>query len=121
MGTLVWWLTNREPAYVPLRYGELMQVLEASRRDPNVVVQRVKVSGNDIRGEIVVTDPVSDGKDNGKQTQTINFRTMRIGLEHDSRLYDQLREAVGPAFQGEDEESAMKGVYSILSMVLFLG
>ncbi len=121
MGSLVWWLTNREAPYVNLKYGELMQILSASRHDPNVVVQRVKVARADIRGEIVVTDPVSDGKDNGKNTQTISFRTMRIGLEDDAKLYEQLREAVGPAFQGEEEESALKGLYSIFTVVVFLG
>ena len=121
MGSLVWWLSNREPPYVNLKYGELMQILQASRHDPSVVVQRVKVGRSDIRGEIVVTDPVSDGKDNGKDKQTISFRTMRIGLEDDAKLYEQLRETVGPAFQGEEEESALKGFYSVLMMIVFLG
>ena len=73
LGSLVFWLSNREPAYVPLKYGELMQVLQASRHDPNIVVQKVKVSRTDIRGEIVITDPVSDGKENGKHEQRQGF------------------------------------------------
>ena len=121
LGALVWWFSNREPSYVSLKYGELMQILAASRHDPNIVVQRVKVSRSDIRGEIVVTDPVSDGKENGKDKQTISFRSMRIGLEDDAKLHELLRDAVGPAFQGEEEESALKGLYSVLSMLLFLG
>jgi cell division protease FtsH len=120
LGSLVWWLTNREPSYVVLKYGELLQILNASKHNPNVVVQRVKVGRSDIRGEIVVNDPVSDGKNNGSSQAKVEFRTPRVGLEDDTKLYEQLREAVGPSFQGEEEESAMKGLYSVLSMVLFL-
>ncbi len=121
LGSVVWWLTNREPSYVVVKYGELLQILNAAKHDPNVVVQRVKVGRADIRGEIVVNDHVSDGKDNGWHSHKIEFRTPRVGLEDDAKLYEQLREAVGPAFQGEEEESALKGLYSVLSMVLFLG
>jgi cell division protease FtsH len=121
LGCVVWWLTNREPSHVVIKYGELLQILNASKHDPNVVVQRVRVGRSDIRGEIIVNDPISDGKDNGWNQQKIDFRTPRVGLEDDTKLYEQLREAVGPAFQGEEEESALKGLYSVLSMVLFLG
>ncbi len=120
LGSLVWWLSNREPAYVTLKYGELTQILNAAGPDPNVALQRVRVGRSDIRGEIVVTDPVSDGKDNVRVREVTPFRVMRIGLEDDTELYKQLRKAVGPGFQGEEEEGALKGLYSIMSMVLVL-
>src|SRR5207248_2571375 len=60
LGSAVWWLTNREPSHAVIKYGELLQILNASKHDPNVAVQRVKVGRSDIRGEIVVTDVVSD-------------------------------------------------------------
>jgi cell division protease FtsH len=124
LGTIVFWLTNREPTSVPLKYGELMQILETSKRDPNVVVQKVRVGRSDIRGEVVVTDSVSGvpgDKDSGKQQTTMNFRVLRLGLEDDAKLHDLLREAVGSGYQGEEEESALKGFYSVLSMIFFLG
>src|SRR5262249_40737281 len=119
---LMFWLTNREPSHVPLKYGEFVQVLQASRHDPNVVVQRVRVGRSDIRGEITVTDSVSGlPSDKGdKHTQTVPFRVLRLGLEDDAKLHELLRETVGPAYQGEEEESALKGFYSILSMLFFL-
>jgi cell division protease FtsH len=119
---LSWWLFNREPGYISLGYGELVQVLEASKQDPAIRVQRVKVGRGEVRGEITTTDPASDGKDNAPLTRTTPFRTVRVGLENDLGFYNLLKETVGPAYQGEEEESAMKGVYSmILSLVLFLG
>ncbi len=115
-------LMGREPAFTSLKYGELVQILSAARTDPGIAVQKVRVGHNDIRGEITCTDQVSDGKVNGKHTQSILFRTQRLGLENDTKLHDLLKQTVGPGYQGEEEESALKGVYSmVLTMVLFLG
>jgi cell division protease FtsH len=117
----LYWLLNRDPGYTTLKYGELMQILAAARQGPNVVLQKVRVGHTDVRGEIVVTDEVSDGKQNARSTQTIAFRTPRLGLENDAKLHDTLREVVGAGYQGEEEESALKVIYSgLLSVLLFL-
>jgi cell division protease FtsH len=117
----LYWLLNRDPGYTNLKYGELMQVLTAARHDPNVSLQRVKVGHSDIRGEIVTSDPVLDGKDNARHEHVLPFRTLRLGLETDLKLHELLKETVGSAYQGEEEESPLKGIYSlILTVILFL-
>src|SRR5579883_1567453 len=61
VGSVAWWGWAREPGYVNLKYGELIQVLTAARRDPAVAVRKVQVSHSDISGEFEFTDAVSDG------------------------------------------------------------
>src|SRR5262245_13482982 len=102
---------NREPPTLVLKYGELMEVLAAAQNNPTINLQKVRVAHNDIRGEIITTDPVSDGDKNKPRSRVIPFRTQRIGLENDQGLHTLLKSAVGPAFQGEDEDSALKGIY----------
>lgn len=121
MGTGVFWLTNREPSGVVLKYHEFLQALKAARDNPNVAFHKVKVGRSDIRGEIVTTDPVTDGGDNTASTQTVPFIVRRTGLEDDKELYALLEQG-GGNYQGEEEESALKGVYSlVLSLGLFIG
>jgi cell division protease FtsH len=117
------WSANREPTIYPLRYGELVQVLEASRADPqHVTVQKVRVGHSDIRGEVVTSDPTSDGKDNAAVARTTPFRALRLGLENDTKIHDLLKETVGANFQGEEEESPLRGLYSVLlTLALFIG
>jgi cell division protease FtsH len=120
--TLLYLMMQRETPYTNLKYGELIQVLTAARNDPGIVLRHVRVGHNDIRGDIVCTDRASDGKDNGKSVRTIAFRTQRIGLESDFQIHDLLKQTVGPGYQGEEEESAVKGVSSlILTTLIFLG
>ena len=57
---LVFWLFNRESSVKILTYGELMQILMAD--DPGLHLQNVNVGRTEIRGEIVTTDMVSNGK-----------------------------------------------------------
>jgi cell division protease FtsH len=114
------WFVNREPVPVQLKYGELIQILKASRHDHSVSLQKVQVNRADIRGEIVTSDPVSGGEAVGKHTQTITFRTPRIGLEDDSGLHELLKEAVGANFQGGEEESALRTVGASLLSILFV-
>jgi cell division protease FtsH len=117
---LIYWLVNREPGGVTLKYGELLQVLEAARHNPAVSVQHVKVGRTEIRGEIVTNDPAA-GEGGDHPPQVTNFRTLRLGLEDDPELHKILKE-VSPGFQGEEEESALKGVYPmVMSVVLFVG
>jgi cell division protease FtsH len=104
---LVGWLLRREPAPTELRYGELIQVLNASREGGRVSVRNVRVTHAEVRGEIVTTDPVSDGA-NATHAQTVRFRTLRTGLENDQGLHELLKSAVGAGYEGADEESPLK-------------
>jgi cell division protease FtsH len=106
---LLWWLTHREPAPTELRYGELIQVLNASREGGRVSVRNVRVTHADVRGEIVTTDPVSDGS-NATHIQTVRFRTLRTGLENDQGLHDLLKSAVGAGYEGAEEESPVRAL-----------
>ena len=120
----VGFLVQRDAAVVSLKYGELKQLL----RDPGVAFQNVKVGRTEIRGDIVTRDAASGlsdpatGTEQPEQTRTIAWRTPRMGLEYDQELQKLLDSHVGPGYQGEDEESAFKGVYSLLiSTVLLIG
>jgi cell division protease FtsH len=115
---LLIWFNNREPTYLPLKYGELIQVLNASRHGHGVALQKVQVNRGDIRGEIVTSDLASGV--NGKHSQTISFRTPRVGLEEDTGLHDLLKEAVGANFQGVEEESPLKTIGASLLSILFV-
>jgi cell division protease FtsH len=111
---------HREPSYVPLKYGEFIQILNASRYGRGVRLQKVQVNRADIRGEIVTSDPASGAEAGGKHSQIISFRTPRSGLEDDAGLPDLLKSAVGSNFQGGEEDSAFKtigaSVVSLLSV-----
>jgi cell division protease FtsH len=117
---LLAWLWNREPAHVQLKYGELIQVLNASRHGRGVTLQKVQVNRADIRGEIVTSDLASGPGLDGKHAQKVPFRTPRVGLEEDTGLHDLLRESVGANFQGSEEESALKTVGGSLLSILFV-
>jgi cell division protease FtsH len=107
------WFFNREPARITLHYGELQRILQD--RNPAVRFQNVKVGRTEVRGEIVTTDEVSDGKlTTEKHSETKFFRTPRVGLEGDTALFRRLDETVREGYQGEEEESALKGFYSLL-------
>src|SRR5437773_1233895 len=69
----------------------------------------------EIRGEIVTSDPVSGREDS--EHKPIQFRTPRLGLEDDKELHALLKQAA-PTYQGEEEESALKNIYS--QFVLFV-
>src|SRR5262249_25612369 len=117
--TLVLWMVNRDSGTTKLKYGELIQVLDAARQNPSVTLQKVKVSQHEIRGEIVTNDLVTDGQTNARRTQTVPFGTLRVGLQDDQELHRLLR-AAAPGYTAEDEESAMKNIYSAASGVFLL-
>jgi cell division protease FtsH len=123
--SLAWWGWSREPGYVNLKYGELIQILTAARRDPAVAVRKVQVSHADISGEFALTDPVSDGSAaNTPQSRTVAFRVQRTGLENDQGLHALLRETAGPAYEGAEQDSGLRNVLTLLSplvMVLAVG
>jgi cell division protease FtsH len=114
------WFCNREPVHVPLKYGELIQILNASRHSPGIRLQKVQVNRADIRGEIVTSDLASGADPSGQHSQTISFRTPRIGLEEDPGLHELLKSAVGAHFQGSEEDSAFKTVGTSLLSILFV-
>jgi cell division protease FtsH len=113
------WLLNREPTYTTLRYGEVVRLLEAARDDPSVGVRDLKVAHNEIRGEVVLRDPVL-GRPSPLNAQTVYFRAQRLGLENDQELPKLLREATAGAYQGEEDESFLRQAVVILAPVVLL-
>ena len=75
-GRSFYWLLYREPNYTTLKYGEFIQLLQAARRDPSISLQKVRVGSDDVQGEAVFNDTVSDGKQSVRKPQTIAFRTV---------------------------------------------
>jgi cell division protease FtsH len=119
-GWSLWHQMQREPATVPLRYGDLVQTLRASSRgDGGVRLRKVQVGHSDIRGEIVTTDRVSAGGDR-THTQAVPFRTLRIGFERDQELYALLRDSAGISYQGAEDDSAMRSVANALMSLLLV-
>src|SRR5262245_42681253 len=113
----LYWIVNRDPSGIALKYGELKQILQ----DPTVSFQKVQIGRSEIRGEIVTRDPTSDGKDNAAQARSVPFRTPRIGLELDHDLQRLLDRHVGSNYQGEEEVTAMQTISSLVfSFVLLL-
>jgi cell division protease FtsH len=108
-GIIVVWLTNRDVNLLTLKYGELVQVLQSARNNPAVRVQNVRVGRTEIRGDIVTSDPVSGDAERSQLVKAVPFHTLRLGLEDDRDLHRLLREAA-PGYQGEEEESPLKGV-----------
>jgi cell division protease FtsH len=116
---LAYWISAREPAPVSLKYGELIQVLEASRQDSAVTLQKVHVNHSEIRGEMILRDKVSGG-DGSQATRVVHFRTVRVGLENDQALHPLLKEAVGAGYEGAEEESFLRSVGSSLLTLVFI-
>jgi cell division protease FtsH len=115
----MYWFLNREPTSVTLPYGELMQILQD--RNAAVRFKNVRVGRAEIRGEIITTDDVSDGGTKpARVTTTKNFRTPRVGLEGDTALFKRLDETVRESYQGEEEESALRSIYSLLMSLLVI-
>lgn len=111
--SLAMWFVNRPPEARNLGYGELMQILNAD--DPAVRFQNVVVVRNsEIRGEMVISDTVSDGKlVPGEASEVRPFRT-RIGLGDDQELLKRLDLRVGASYRGAEEEGPLRAVGSLL-------
>src|SRR5438105_11172587 len=116
---IAWLLLSRDNNTLNLRYDQLTKILVSAQNDPSIAFQNVKVGKEDIRGEILVNDPVSDGGDNAKSAQTFAFRTQRRGLEEDRGLHELLKKAA-PGYDGEQAESAFKGVWSAIFVLMLL-
>jgi len=108
--TGLYWVINRDNPGLALKYGEFKKILQ----DPSVSFQKVKVEHAEIRGEISTRDPVTDGVENGQLITTGTFRTPRLGLENDLNLPKELDRAIGSSYQGQEEESPLKGISSLL-------
>ena len=112
------WFFNREPTNITLDYGKLKLMLQ----DPSSAVrfQNVKVGRTEVRGEIVTTDEVADGSlTPARHTVVRHFRTPRIGMEGDTALFARLDQTVREGYQGEEEEAALRGIYSLfMSFIL---
>ncbi len=110
----------REPVFVALRYGDLVQTLRASSHGTHLSLQKVQLGHSDVRGEIVSTDRVSTGGEEKTHTQTVPFRTLRTGFERDQELYGLLRESVGAGYQGAEEDSALRTLGNLMMTFFFL-
>jgi cell division protease FtsH len=121
VATGVWWLLSRDPGYVTLKYGELIQLLTAAKKDPSISVRKVQVGHAEISGEVAFADSVSAGSSDGpSRPQTVAFRVQRAGLENDQGLHALLRDTAGPAFEGADPDMAVKTLVTVLSSLLTL-
>jgi cell division protease FtsH len=120
MFSLGYMFVNRESNAIVLRYDQLTKILTTAQDDPSIHFENVKVGRDDIRGDIVVVDPVSDGDKNEKSKQPISFRAQRRGLEEDRSIHELLKKAA-PGYDGEPEESAFKGISSMIFTFVLLG
>jgi cell division protease FtsH len=109
------WFLNREPSATTLNYGEFKKNL----RDEKVTFDKVRVGRTEIRGEM--TGPASQAKGGPTQKSTILFRTPRIGLENDPELQALLDRKLGPNYQAEEDETGLRGMYSLISSVMLIG
>lgn len=118
-GCVFLWFLSRESTVRSLTYGELVQMVQVD--DPAVRWEHVKVRDRvEIRGEIVTSDTVSTGKTTPETiVETRPFRT-RIGFAGDADLAKMFRERAGASIQVEEEESALKGIYSLFMTFLVL-
>lgn len=114
------WFFSRETSTKELTYGELMQMLQTET--PGVRFQNVRVGKTIVRGEIVTQDLVTDGSGEVKRPVDVkSFRT-RIGLASDPELVKKLAERAGVSMQGEEEETFLRGLASvIMSFVMLFG
>jgi cell division protease FtsH len=116
----VFWFYNREPANITLTYGQLDKILKT--KETNVRFENVKVSPSNIHGKIITIDDASDGSGKLKKVEkSIHFRTPRVGLEGDTgELVKLLKQRVGVELRGEEEESALRNVFSLIFSFVFI-
>jgi cell division protease FtsH len=119
LGPGLYWFLNREPSRITLKYGELVRMLQAP--DPGVRFRAVKVGHGHITGEMHLSDQVSDGGDHAVVKEEVRyFRTPWVGLERDTQQLVNLLRQRGVDFEGEEEESPLRGVYSLLLSLIFI-
>lgn len=115
----LWWYANRESNTRDISYGSLMQICKAD--DPTARFQKVLIrKGADIRGEILITDTISDGSlEPQRANEERPFRT-RIGLASDQELLSRLDKHAGPNYQGEEERAFQEGIYALFVGILMI-
>jgi len=118
--SMLYWQNQREPTPLVLRYGDLLQILRASREGDSVRLQKVQVGHSDIRGEIVTTDRVSMGTEDRLLSETIPFRTLRIGFEGDQELYALLRDSSAVSYQGAEDDSTLRAMNNAIISLMTL-
>ena len=115
----VFWFFNREQDVRELSYGSLMHICKAD--DPtahfeNVVIQK----GSEIKGELHITDTISDGALQPQQVdEKRRFRT-RIGLASDLELITRLDKRASPNYQGAEERPFLEGMQSLLFLTAMI-
>jgi cell division protease FtsH len=109
------WLTNRDTGGQSIKYGELRRLFNL----PGVNFENVRVSRAEVHGNIITRDKIS-GID-ATESQPLRFRTIRQGFEFDEQFLPLLNQAAGPGYAGEEEDTALKGLASILNTIFFLG
>ncbi len=101
-----------------------MQILNAD--DPGSRFRHVAVRHKiDVRGEMVITDPVADGSELTAKTVTEvrPFRT-RIGADSDAELLKRLEARAGPDVAIDADESVaatLKLMFPMLAMLALVG
>ncbi len=112
------WLFNSEPGARSIRYGQLMQMLNAD--DPGVRFQRVNVGKSEIRGEIVTRDRVLKGTEPPEVVEKVHrFRT-RTGLAADAELLSRLDKRAGPNYRGNEDDTSLRSIASLLMSFIFI-
>ena len=112
----VYLFLSHEPA-IHLKYGEFKQIL----LDKSFDFQKVHVGRSEIRGEIVLHDTISGALPNAEPGKPVSFHTPRSGLENDPELQHLLDQRMGNAYQGDDEDSLVKGISSFVSVFFLTG
>ncbi|MFL5329391.1 MAG: ATP-dependent zinc metalloprotease FtsH [Gemmataceae bacterium] len=117
---LVLTLFARENSGQPLRYGEFKKLLGL----PGVTFHNLKVGKADIRGDIVTRDRVSGAdSSSGNEAEVgvgrLTFHTARNGVEQDPELITKL-DSIGTPYQADDDDSAYRGLLSILGSILIM-
>jgi cell division protease FtsH len=112
------YLYQREPAAVPLSYGELAQLVDD--KDANIQFKSVRASPSEVRGEIVTGETVPEMVSGLlKPNETRVFRT-RIGLEEDKELLKKLRQRTGKDFDREADDAAPRVIANAVSMLIMI-
>jgi cell division protease FtsH len=113
------WFMNREQSVRELPYGSLMHICKAD--DPTARFQKVVIRKNsEIKGELLITDTISDGTLKPvKANEEKVFRT-RIGLASDPELLKLLDKRAGQHYQGDEERPILEGIQAILMGFLML-
>jgi cell division protease FtsH len=113
------WFLNREQNVRELSYGSLMHICKAD--DPTAHFQNVVIhKGSEIKGELLITDTISDGTLKPQQVDEKRLFRTRIGLASDLELITRLDERAGPNYQGAEERPFLEGMQSLLFLTVMI-